>query len=137
MRNVLVDTSAIYALVDSNDPNHSAAAAFVRREGVHLTLVLSDYVFSETMTLVKARQGADAAVQVGRRLRTSRMYRLVYLTAEDEQSTWNLFCKYIDKGWSYVDCSCLALMRSLGINEAFAFDRHFNQMGILCLPLPK
>jgi hypothetical protein len=42
--------------------------------------------------------------------------------------------QYSDKDWSYTDCSCLAVMRRLGIEQALTTDHHFRQMGITVVP---
>lgn len=34
-----------------------------------------------------------------------------------------------DKAWSLTDCSSFLIMQDLGITEALAFDRHFEQAG--------
>jgi len=40
----------------------------------------------------------------------------------------------VDKQWSFTDCTSYVVMRQLGIEEAFAFDRHFEQMGFVRRP---
>ena len=67
----IVDTSANYALVDRTDPNHRRAASFLTQWTKPGTLLLSNHVFDEIMTLTKARLGSHVAVQLGVRLRNS------------------------------------------------------------------
>ncbi len=134
-RTVLLDTSALYALIDRDDQHHIEVAHCLRElddEGA--TLLVIEPVFIESMTLIKRRLGAAVALEVGRRLRASDIARAVDLTEEDRESTWAVFEQYADKGWSYVDCACLAVMQQHGIAEALAVDRHFDQMGITRLP---
>jgi predicted nucleic acid-binding protein len=126
MRRVLVDTSALMAMIDSRDCWFNEALDFLQRE-VALYLV-PDTVFSETLTLIKARLGAAAAVTVGSRIQESATFRLHYLNPEDHRATWRIFARYTDKEWSYVDCSILALAQRLDVAEVFAFDHHFDQM---------
>ncbi|PDW04076.1 type II toxin-antitoxin system VapC family toxin [Candidatus Viridilinea mediisalina] len=90
--------------------------------------VVPETIFAETMTLTKARLGASAAITLGERMLQSRNFRLLALSELDRQQTWNIFTRYRDKAWSYVDCSVLAVARRLKIVEVFAFDQHFDQM---------
>ncbi|HID33897.1 MAG TPA: PIN domain-containing protein [Anaerolineae bacterium] len=131
---MIIDASALYAVVDRRDPNHMLATPFLRsfaRQGVFL---LSNHVFDEIMTLVKMRLGVSAALQLGMRLRNSRHIEMVIFGQREEMATWHLFSRYMDKGWSYTDCASLALARQLGVQQAFTFDHHFSQMGLLVYP---
>jgi predicted nucleic acid-binding protein len=125
----LVDTGAIYAFVVRTDAHHPRARRFVKqwlaRAG---SFVLSDVVFAETMTLLKARTDGSIAVRVGRELRSNSAYTWVALGAEGEAEAWNVFQRYEDKDWSFTDCALLVLARRLGINAVFSFDHHLAQM---------
>jgi uncharacterized protein len=39
-----------------------------------------------------------------------------------------------DKKWSLTDCSSFALMKELGIKEAFTFDKNFLEAGFRAVP---
>jgi predicted nucleic acid-binding protein len=134
---MIADTSAIYALIDADDVHHQQAKAFIQKEGENLLLVVTETTLFEVITLVKSRLGQKIAVQVLHAICSSRFYRLVHLSDEDRKETWRIFEKYADKDWSLFDCACLAVARNHEIGEAFAFDRHFQQMaaaGLLSLP---
>ena len=126
---LLIDTGAIYAFVTRSDPHHEAAKGFVRewldQQGV---FVLTDVVFAETMTLLKARLGSEIAIRVGRELRRNPAYSWRHLGEEGEREAWAIFQRYSDKEWSYTDCSILAVARRERIPAVFAFDQHFLQM---------
>jgi predicted nucleic acid-binding protein len=126
---ILIDTGAIYAFVTRTDRNHGAARSFVERWlGRKGTFVLVDTVFSETMTLLKVRLGAETAVVVGHELRENPAYVWTPLGPDGERDTWQIFRKHDDKGWSHTDCSLLAVSRRSKVRGVFAFDRHFSQM---------
>jgi hypothetical protein len=133
MRQILVDTSALYALADARDPDHQAVANFVR-ELQGATLLITDYILDETLTLIKSRFGSQPAITTGEKLRESAFCTLIHLDAEDEARTWQIFSQYADKPWSYTNCSSLAIMRKLSITEVLALDHHFDQMGMTRLP---
>jgi len=126
----VIDTSALYALVDRRDPNHRRAVSFLKKCTTPGTLLLSNHVFDEIMTLTKSRVGSQVALQLGMRLRNSQMLEFVVFSMAEEMHTWRLFSQYHDKAWSYTDCACLALAQQRNIQQAFTFDHHFVQMGL-------
>jgi predicted nucleic acid-binding protein len=129
MRLALIDTSAIYAIAVRADQNHARAVEFARRWlSGRGAFILPDWVFVETMTLLKARFGSGPAVRVGDELRQNPAYRWMTVTSEDERESWITFQKYADKDWSYTDCAILVLAQRLHLKEAFSFDKHFAQM---------
>ena len=133
MKTVLVDSSFLLAMVDRDDKYHPEAIDFLRRLG-KATLLVTSHIFDEAMTLIKVRLGSEVAVRTGRQLRLSTLFRLIHITEGDDEAAWEIFSQYTDKDWSYTDCSCLAVMRKLGITEVLSFDHHFDQMGKVRLP---
>jgi predicted nucleic acid-binding protein len=126
-RLILVDSGALLAMTDPRD-RHTAAARRFLEDTTDAFYVVPDTVFSEAMTLIKARLGVAATVSVGSRLQESMLFQLRYLEPADHRATWQIFAHYLDRDWSYVDCSILALAQREGIGEVFAFDHHFDQM---------
>ena len=45
----------------------------------------------------------------------------------DFRSAWEIFHTFHDKAWSFTDCVSRATIVRLGLKQAFAFDRHFQQ----------
>lgn len=136
MRPVLLDTSAIYALMVDRDRLHAAARTYLAQamnQGVRF--VLADIVFAETMNLVRTRWGIQVSIQVGRSLRRSSGYAWEPLTAADERAAWDVFQRFDDKAWSFTDCCILSMAQRLRVAEVFSFDSHFEQMpGISRVP---
>jgi predicted nucleic acid-binding protein len=137
LRSVIVDTSAIYALVDTDDPHHQEAARYLRQLGRGVSLLVAEPTLLETVTLIKGRLGSAIALRTLQSINASNRYRVTRLTEADYAETWRLLEQYSDKSWSPFDCACLAVARSRQITEAFAFDNHFDQMaaaGLLRVP---
>jgi predicted nucleic acid-binding protein len=128
MKAALIDTSAIYALVDKRDKWHGQAK---RQAHAWLTggghWLLPDFIFDEAMTLVKARINAHTAIGTGERLRRAAAYHWLTQTTEDEQQAREIFKRYHDKPWSYTDCALFALALRLNV-PVYTFDLHFRQM---------
>ncbi len=123
---VFVDTGGWYALTDARDPDHEAARAWF--EGNTLPLVTTDYVFAETITLIRVELGHRVAVQFGEELMRSARTQLVSVTAEDREAAWQIFKKFKDQKFSFTDCTSFALMKRLGLTQALAVDKHFRVM---------
>ncbi|MGH8624930.1 MAG: type II toxin-antitoxin system VapC family toxin, partial [Gammaproteobacteria bacterium] len=67
MRRVFVDTGAWYALIDRADPDHGdVTTQFKAYRG---RLVTSNFVFDETLTLLRYRLGWQSAHAFGEQMR--------------------------------------------------------------------
>jgi uncharacterized protein len=130
MTQFLIDSGAFLALLDTRDKFHAAAKQFTiaNREA---SFFIPEFIFAETMTLVKARLGPLAAIELGKQIHKSTQFQLVHLTDEERQATWSIFSRYHDKAWSYADCSLLALAQQRQIMTVFSFDHHIDQMAQL------
>ena len=127
MRPPFVDTSVWYALVDARDVNHEQAVSLMARP--RQAVITTNVVFAESLTLARKRLGHDSAVGLGRRLLDGRGVRLLRVESSDEKQAWQIFQRSHDKDFSFTDCTSFAVMRRLRLAHAFAFDRHFQQMG--------
>lgn len=135
MQRILVDSGALVALVNGRDKYHVTAARFVQ-ERMDWHYIVPETIFVETMVLTKARLGSEAAVILGERLRDSHHFLVEPLTVADKLLTWEIFSRYTDKDWSYVDCSIWAVGQRLQLAQVFSFDHHLTQMaGIQRIPL--
>ena len=132
MKRLFVDTGAWYALVDKNDPDHKEAAFFMKDN--KLPLLTTNFVFDETVTLLRNRLGWGVAGEFGQRLKDSRFVSLIAVKDEDEEKAWEIFLRYKDKDFSYTDCASFAVMERLKIDTAFTFDSHFQTMKFQVAP---
>ncbi|WP_089940386.1 type II toxin-antitoxin system VapC family toxin [Candidatus Entotheonella palauensis] len=121
-----MDTSAHYALVDMTDPDHAAAVQYLQAATrLPATLVTSNFVLSETYTLLRYRLGWVTAQRYVTELRKGST-QIFHLTRVDEERAWEIFTQYEDQDFSYVDATSFALMERINISIFFAFDRHFS-----------
>jgi predicted nucleic acid-binding protein len=128
---LFVDTSAWLALNDKNDQYHGEAvsrSAKVKQQKIQL--ITSEYVFDESITIIRYRVSHRAAVIFGDALLSSTIVSIEDVTDEERLKAWVLFKKYGDKELSFTDCTSFALMMKLKLQKAFAFDDHFKQIGL-------
>ncbi len=134
MSDIITDTSALIAFFISSEKNHPAARNFML-QNKNIRWIILESVFDETVTWIRAKVSIKASIQIGQVLREEHCY--VNLSEQDDAETWDVFCQYDDKKWSYTDCSILVMARRLKVNKIFAFDEHIRQMtglGIFSLP---
>jgi predicted nucleic acid-binding protein len=132
---ILVDSSALYAMLDRDDENHPSATA----EWGHVLrsdqpLLVTNYIVVETMALVQHRLGMEAV-----RVFCSDVLPaldLHWITEEDHQHSQNALLAADRRRLSLVDCSSFHVMRNRQVRKAFAFDPHFREQGFEVLPAP-
>ena len=134
---VFIDTSAFVAVYNRKDQYHSQAINILRdlHKIPHL-LLTSNYIVSETLTLLLAREGFNSSFRFGKRVFEEKPeFEVKNLGHQDEIDAWQIFKKYNrDKKWSFTDCTSYVLMKNMGINKVFTFDLHdFRQMGFKIL----
>ncbi|MDQ7837683.1 MAG: PIN domain-containing protein [Thermodesulfobacteriota bacterium] len=131
-KEVFVDTSAFYALIDAKDPAHRAAKKYV----VHCNypMVTTEFIFAESLSLITKRLGKNVAIRFGEALRASRLIRMSHSSEELIDKAWEEFVKFSDKGFDLIDCISFVTMENLGINAALSFDKHFTQRGFDVVP---
>lgn len=132
-----VDTSFWCALYDRRDVNHDDAASLWKAFSVlPLRLFTSEYIFDETMTLIRRRIDHKGAVNLGEAILKSETLVLLEVTEEIRSEGWKLFVKYADQCFSFTDCTSFALMQTHGLQNALAYDRHFTLLGFTLNQLP-
>lgn len=130
MAQILVDTSAVYALMDRDDAFHRKAVAILRampRKGQ--TPVLTNFVTAECHALLLCRLGASFA----RRWLLDQAWQIETVSKGDEAVAKDIIRRYTDKEFSYTDATSFAVMERMGIAAAFGCDAHFKQYGFQLL----
>lgn len=121
---IFVDTGAWYAVADSSDRHHQVASAFYLANAASPGFVTSELVMAETWTLLSSHLGRAAALTFWDTLRQAQI-PILSTEPADIEAAWRIAQAFGDQDFSFTDCSSFALMERLGIEDAFAFDRHF------------
>jgi len=134
MRSIFADTSALFSLIDRTDRYHKKAIELSKKtRKENLEIVISDHILSETITLVRNKIGFPQASLMGIKLFDSRITTLIIVDENILKMAWDIFLKYTDKDFSFVDCISFAVMKQTGIDTAFTFDHHFVEIGFRIL----
>jgi hypothetical protein len=132
---VFVDTAGWMACADGADPAHvRSCAARDAALKAGQTLISTDFVVDETLTLIRRRLGLDAAQRWWQQVDGSSRLRWERVDADRFDKAHDLFFQYRDKDFSFTDCTSFVIMRELRLTHALTTDRHFRQMGFQVLP---
>lgn len=134
MKPVFADTSYWIALLNPHDELHQQARRVSASLG-DVQLVTSEAVLAEWLNdfARRGRQLRAAAVALIERLRADSTVEVIPQTSGEFEEALRLYAERADKAWSHTDCSSFCIMRRLGIREALAYDRHFEQAGFTAL----
>lgn len=130
---LFIDTSALYALLDGDEPRHSEVVAAWRAvTDDERVLFTSNYVLVETFALVQRRLGleavhgfADAFVP---------LLQPVWIDEELHAAAVASLFTAARRRLSLVDCASFELMRRLGLSDVLALDTDFARQGFNLLP---
>jgi len=124
---VFLDTGAFLALADEDDQYHSVA------KPIYADLLLSrpqlltsNFVLSETYTLIRSKVSHRAAVEFMKTFDQTGI-KVLRVSEAIEASAKGIFVRHDDKDFSFVDCASFALTDHHRLDHAFAFDSHFDQ----------
>lgn len=130
----LVDTSALYALLDADDANHRLAAAWFADAGraPDEVLLTHTYVVVETAALVHHRLGATAVRDLFDSLLPA--LEVTVVDAALHERAVAAYLAGLGRQVSFVDRVSFELIRRSRLDRAFAFDRDFAREGITLVP---
>lgn len=123
---VFVDTSALFALLDEADSQHTHASDALRRL-VGTELVTHPFIVTESAALVGKRLPWSATEQL-----FDGLLQVVDVKPVSEELYEAAVAAYRDSSSariSLVDRMSFAMMRSLGISRAFTYDSDYSREG--------
>jgi len=131
---IFVDTSFFVAVGNSRDTHHAEAKQLLVRYG-RSGLVTSNLVRGESWTFINRRYGHQAAVGFLDRLDASNHLEILSVNQDVEDQALRWLRRHDEREYSFVDATSFALMRSLTIREALAFDGDFAAAGFVALQI--
>lgn len=121
---IFVDSDAFVALAKEDDTNHEKALALL-----HVLIekavmfVTSNYVFSESVTVISMRKGHMAAIEYIDALHSPHsQFDIKRADHQIEETAIHIFKEQSSKNISYVDCTNIAFVRHFNIDAIFSFD---------------
>ena len=131
---IFVDTSAIYAILDTDDRNHQAAIATLRelRSG-NAALMTHEYVVVESISLAQRRLGMPATQRLIDSLLP--LIHAVWVEPGLHAEARAALVGAGRRGISLVDWTSFLVMRAQGVRQAFTFDADFAAEGFDAVPV--
>lgn len=122
-RRVFIDSNYFVAFFNINDTLHRSVVVLAKKLVSHkLTLVISNFIFLEVVTVLAQRVGKETAVLVGKHLLADPKIKMVQIDTTLQRDAWHIFQKIRSKNISFVDCSILAVMQAESITDLLTFD---------------
>ena len=122
---IFIDTNVFVAYLNKRDVNHKRAANLIKKveSDEFGQIYISDYVFSEIVTVVMLKVGLKAAIEIGEFL----LDEVEILRVNDDvfNEAWKIF-KQVKM--SFTDCTIAAMVRMYEIDFLASFDRGFERL---------
>ena len=133
---VLIDSSALIALIDSRDQNHdfSALALEELKKDVNVRLFICNLTIYETFTRLRYDVGWDAARGVWLTITNTMRASRIEFPGALEEKTKDILDMYRVHKLSFHDAGCAAVMLKNKIGRVFSFDSHFDLSGFERFP---
>ncbi|MCF8069453.1 MAG: PIN domain-containing protein [Desulfobacterales bacterium] len=125
---VYVDTSAFYALIDRSDKYHkSAKEIWEELLNYNVSLLTSNYIVSETMTLLQYRISYEAAKCWYKDILS--VLDVYWVNKSDHQRAYVLWRSLGQRKNTMIDCLSFVTMHKHNTEKAFSFKRQFGDQG--------
>lgn len=120
---VFVDSNYFIGLFNPEDSLYQKANEIGSRlDRIAKRLVVSNFIFLETVTVLSQKRGRSAALEAGDYLLNSPVVELINIDHKLQQDTWQIFQDINKKNLSFVDSSIIAVMQAESINALLTFD---------------
>lgn len=129
---VFVDTSALFAYLDTEDAKNKAAVQTFESLLRDEPLVTHNYVVVESAAVAHRRLGPSAARALLENLLP--LLAIIWVTQDVHAAAVSAFLVSVRRRISLVDMVSFEVMRRGGIRTAFAFDRDFAAQGFEVRP---
>ncbi len=124
---IFLDTSAIYAMADREDPRHEEAKERFQAVLDSAEQILThNYVLVESIALIQRRLGVEAAVKLAR---DSRAFEIEWINEATHEDAIRRLSSLGKRQLSFVDQVSFLVMRRRGVRTVLAFDPDFEAEG--------
>ena len=125
-KKIVADSNYFIALYSPTDRLHQPALKLAQRiKKESQSVIISDYIFSEIVTVASQRIGLKPARVLGEQLLNNPYLELIHINQNIFNQSWIIFSKLKHKNISFTDCSIAALMEHFKIKNLVSFDRDF------------
>lgn len=131
---VFVDTSALIAIGNKRDAFHTQALEVNDQlVGSNSFFVTSSAVLLEFGNAFSTVNLKPFSIRLIDAVMQSKKWKSVVVDENIMNDSFELYKQMIDKDWGFVDCTSIVLAKSIGIQNVFSTDHHFEQAGLTIL----
>ena len=132
---IFIDSDAFVALSKENDSNHARAVILLNQLLKNeVQFITSNYVFSETLTVISLRIGHKQAISFAEKLKApDNGFEIKWVDAAIEEAAIAVFKKQTSKNTNFVDCTNMVFLKQLPIYAIFSFDEIYKKNGFQML----
>lgn len=124
---ILVDTGAIYALIDRNDKNHQSAKHYYETIAGNAVLCISLPILTEACLLIEARLGLYFVHKFWESVLNG-IFEVLAIDKNVLNLAFDVEKKYKNSDFGFVDSTCFAICEKYKIIQIFTYDRkHFSK----------
>lgn len=121
---IFADSNFFVALFNSDDSlNKKAFEVADRLDDAKASLVISNFIFLEIVTVLAQRCGRAIARSAGNYLLNEPRIGVIHIDENSQASAWRLFQQVSNKNVSFVDCSTIAIIEDEALQSLLTFDR--------------
>lgn len=126
---IFVDSDAFVALTVNTDAHHEKAISILNNLRInHVLFLTSNYVFSESITVISMRSGHKTAVKYIEEMQSLESpFQIKRVGEAIEEKAVQIFKAQTSKNTSFVDCVNMALVKELGLDAIFSFDQAYRK----------
>ena len=132
MNVVFADTGYWEALLNPKDNLNAKARAISSNLGKSRILT-TEMVLDELLAALSPPPERAIAILGVDAICANPNVEVVPQTSIQFREAFDLYKRMADKAWSLTDCASFVIMKTRGITEALAHDRHFEQAGFKAL----
>ncbi len=127
---IFVDTSFWVALRNVKDGNHQIAVDLLQQYS-DVPLLTTNHVVGETWTFLRRRAGHASAVDFVEMATASPRVEIIHTSEDLEAQALEWLRQHDEREYSFVDATSFTAMKSMRMQNAFAFDGDFAAAGLV------
>jgi len=132
MRFVFADTGYWEAVLNPKDMLHAKAREISASLG-KFRILTTEMVLDELLAALSPLPERAFAIRGVETICANPNVEVIPQTSVQFREAFDLYKQMADKSWSLTDCASFEIMKTRGISEALAHDRHFEQAGFVAL----
>ena len=128
---IFVDSDAFVAFAVKTDAHHEKASSLLNRLQInHTQFLTSNYVFSESITVISQRSAHKTAIKYIEEMQSSESpFQIERVDEAIEEKALQIFKKQTSKNTSFVDCTNMAFLQNMHLDAIFSFDEVYKKNG--------